>query len=303
MSQCCGYSMSATIIKSHHSAVRERELQLSLTLLACHLSCDRTVHLVGEPVLARYSFQSEHLTHLAFDIIGGVWHVGILALHSMVTHDGLGRVSKHLAYFQVKWAYPISLFEGKVGISCGFTHHIEWCTLTLCYLAHMIDMMFIDEQSHALLTLVGNDFLSRQSVVAYGELIHVDESSTVLHQLTQTVDMPSTSVVVNAHHGIGLFFTERAYQIVGSLLHLRIGSLYGIEFYATAVSSGLHTGYRTATQSDAVVVSAYHHHLVALLRSSFQAVTTCAVSHSSCQHHHFVIGILLIAFLVFEGEY
>ena len=117
-------------------------------------------------------------------------------------------MAEHLAYLQVKGTLAVGLLKGEVCIAGGLSHYVERGTLTLGNAVDVVDVMLVDEQTHALLALVGNDFLGRESVVAYGQLVHVDESSAVLHQLAQAVDMSGTAVVVDAHHGIHLLLAE-----------------------------------------------------------------------------------------------
>ena len=70
-----------------------------------------------------------------------------------------------------------------MGIACGLSHNIQRCTLALCYAAHMLDVLLVDEQTHALLTLVCNDFLCREGLVADRQLAHVDLAATLLNEL------------------------------------------------------------------------------------------------------------------------
>ena len=54
-------TLRACIVESHHATVRERQLQLTLTLLARHPTRHRTVNLVGQPVLASHSLKLQHV--------------------------------------------------------------------------------------------------------------------------------------------------------------------------------------------------------------------------------------------------
>ena len=46
----------------------------------------------------------------------------------------------------------------------------------------MINVLLVDEQSHALLALVGDDLLRAQGLVADGQLGHVDLATTLLDE-------------------------------------------------------------------------------------------------------------------------
>ena len=84
-----------------------------------------------------------------------------------------------------------------MGIACGLTDDIERSALALCDLADMIQMLFLDEQAHTLLTLIGNDFLRRKCRIADGQLGHIDETATLLNEFAEAVDMSGRAVVVN----------------------------------------------------------------------------------------------------------
>ena len=167
----------------------------------------------------------------------------------------------------------------------------------------MLNVFFLNEQAHALLAFVGNDFFGRESGVADGELAHVDQAAAFLHQFAQAVDVACATMVVDAHNGVDLFFAEGAHEVVGALLHFGVSALYGIEFDAAAVASRFYRRYATATEADAIVVATDHHDLVALLRLTLQAVALCAVAHTTSQHDDLVVGILLAVLLVLERKY
>ena len=82
-----------------------------------------------------------------------------MALYGVVAHDGLGRVSEHLCHVEVEGLHAVALHEAEVCVARGLADDIQRGTLALGYAAHMVDVLLVDEQSHALLTLVGNDFL------------------------------------------------------------------------------------------------------------------------------------------------
>ena len=56
-------------------AVAQRELNLSLTLLARHTPCYGAVYLVCQPVLAGYGFEREHVAEIFRQVLGGVFRL------------------------------------------------------------------------------------------------------------------------------------------------------------------------------------------------------------------------------------
>ena len=109
-------------------------------------------------------------------------------------------------------------------------------------------------------------------------------------------------MVVDGNHRVLIFFTERAHYVVGTLLHLCIGTLHSIQLHAIAVATSIYGRYRTTTQADAIVVTTQHHNLVSWLRLSLQTVTLGAIAHAACQHDDLIVAIHFITFLVLEGE-
>ena len=160
MTNGSGNTFLTTIIQSYHTAVAQRQLNLTLTLLAGNLTCHRTVHLVGQPVLTSHSFQLQHILQISFYIVVGIRCILVFAHHCLVVHISLGRVTKHLCHIEVERTDTIPLLESKVCITRRFAHHIQRRTFTLGNLTHVFDVLLVNEQAHALLTLVGNDFLA-----------------------------------------------------------------------------------------------------------------------------------------------
>ena len=110
-------------------------------------------------------------------------------------------------------------------------------------------------------------------------------------------------MVVNADNGVRIFLTQGAHKVVGTLLHLGICTLNGVQFYAVRVPSGVNRRHAAASEANPVVVTADNHNLVSFLRFLLQAVALRAVAHSSGKHYHLVVCVLLVAFLVFEGQH
>ena len=310
MAESRGNALHATIVESHHATVRERQLQFALALLTCHLARHRTVHLVRQPVFAGHSLKAENplkasdkLRVLGFFGVIGVFDVSIPAFHGLVPHDSLGRMTKHLSHIQVERTHAIRLLEGEVGIACGLSDDVKRRTLPFGYLADVFDVLLVDEESHAFLAFVGDDFLGRECRVADGKLRHVNESAALFHKLGEAVDVSRATMIMDADHGIHFLFAKRTHQVIGTLLHFGVGSLHGIEFYTTAVATCIHTGNAAAAKADAIVITAHDHYLIAFLGFFLEAIALRAIAHAACQHDDFVVGILLVALLMLECEH
>ena len=299
MTQCGGNTLLATVVESHGTAVAQGQLQFALTLLACHAAADATVHLVGQPVLACYGLQGQEILQVCLYLCRiDVLLVAVCAFHGLVHHDGLGRRSEHLLYGQVEGTYAVGLLEGEAVVACCLAHGVHGGTFALGNAAHMLYGLFVNEQTHALLALVGNDFLGGESLVADGQFVHVYDAATLLDKFAQTVHVSCRTMVVDADDGVVVLLAQGAYHVVGALLHFGVGTLYGVQLDATAVTAGFHGTYTAATKTDAVVLTTHHHNLVAGLGLAFQTVALCAVAHTACKHDNLVIGISLLTALL-----
>ena len=237
MTQSGGNTFHTTIVESHHTTVAQRQLNLTLTLLTGNLTCHTAVYLISQPVLTSHSLQLEYTLEVFVDLILRISDVLIMTLHGIVTHDGLRRVTKHLSHIEIEGLHTVALLEREVGITCGLTNHIQRCTLALSNLTHVFDMLLVDEQSHTLLTFIGNNLLRAQGLVADGQLGHVDLTTALLDELRQTVQVTSRAVVVDRDDGIHILLAEGTHQVVGTLLHLRVGTLYGVQFNTVRITT------------------------------------------------------------------
>ncbi|CCY15509.1 unknown [Prevotella sp. CAG:755] len=148
-------------------------------------------------------------------------------------------MAEHLSDIEVERSDAIALFESEMGISRRFADHIHRRPLALGNAPHMVEMLFLDKEPHALLALVSYYFLGRKRLVANGELRHVDQSAAVLHQLREAVDMSGRPVVMDAHHWVHVFLTKGTHKIVGTFLHLGIGTLHSVQLDAARITAGI----------------------------------------------------------------
>ena len=290
MAQCSGDALLATVVESHHTTVRQWQLYLTLRLLAGYLARHRAVNLVGQPVLAGHSFELQHAVEVFINVVGRVGHVLVVVLDSLVDHHGLGRVAEHLCHVEVERLHAVALHKAEVGVACGLADDIQRGTLALS-----------DEQSHALLALVGDDLLGRECLVADRQLGHVDLAAAVLDKLREAVEVAGGAVVMDGNYRVDIFFHEGAHEVVGTLLHLRVGTLHGVELDAIAIASGIDRRDATTTETDAIVVTADDDDVVACLWLFLQTVALLAVADATGEHDHLVIAIDLTGLLAFDG--
>ncbi len=183
MTNGCSDTLLATIVEGNNTTVAQWQLNLTLTLLTGNLTCYRTVHLVRQPVLTSHSLQLEHAVEVFVNLILAVGHVLVVALYSIILHDGLWRVTKHLGNIQIEWLHTIALLEREVGIAGGLTNHIQRSTLAISNFSYVLNVLLIDEQPHTLLTLIGNDLLARKGLIANRQLGHINLATALFNEL------------------------------------------------------------------------------------------------------------------------
>ena len=115
--------------------------------------------------------------------------------------------------------------------------------------------------------------------------------------------MSGRAVVVDGYHGVHLFLAEGAHHVVGTLLHLGVGALDGVQLDAAAIASCVNGRYGAAAQTDAVVVTAHYDDLVAGFGLALEAIALGAVTHASGQHDDFVVAVDFVFLLVLEGQH
>ena len=189
MTHCCYDTLLATVVECYDTTVREWQLNLTLTLLAGNLTCYGTVYLVGQPVLTSHSLHLENTLQVLVEVICRISYIFIFTLYGLIYHHSLRSMTEHLSYIEVEWLHAVSLLEAEVSIACSLTNHVHWSTLTVGNLLNLADILLVDEQAHALLALVGDDFLGAQSLVADRQLRHVDFATALFYQLRETVQV------------------------------------------------------------------------------------------------------------------
>ena len=197
MSDRSGDTCLSAIVESHGTTVRERELKHALTLLTSHLTCHRTIDLIGQPVLTSHAFEAEYIINICLQLAVACLHVLILMFHSRVVHVGLWRMTEHIGKSEVDRLDAISLFECEAHIVGCLTNHEEWATLALGNLPYALDVLLLDEEAHTLLALVARNLLCAQSWVTDRELIHIDLTASGIDELREAVDMTTCTVVVD----------------------------------------------------------------------------------------------------------
>ena len=183
------------------------------------------------------------------------------------------------------------------------TYYVHRSAFTFGNFAYMFDGFFFDQKSHTFLALVGDDFFGGQCLVTDRKFAHVDQTTTFLHQFRQTVDVTCRTVVVDRNNRIHIFFAECTHYVVGTFLHFRVGTLYGIQFDTAAVTTGIYRRYGTATQSDTIVVTTDYHYFISCFRSTFEAVALCAVTYTARKHNYFVITVYFLVFRMLESQH
>ena len=64
MSKSGSDTLLATVVESYNTTVGKWQLNLALALLACNLASNRTVNLIGQPVLTCHSLKLQNAAYI-----------------------------------------------------------------------------------------------------------------------------------------------------------------------------------------------------------------------------------------------
>ena len=109
-------------------------------------------------------------------------------------------------------------------------------------------------------------------------------------------------MVVDRNNWVVVFFYQCTHKVVSTLLHLWVSTLNSVELDTVAIATSIYRRYRTATETDAIVVTTYDYNLVAWLWFLLQAVALGTITYTTCKHDNLVVSILLAILLMFECE-
>ena len=77
----------------------------------------------------------------------------------MVLHDGARRFAEHIFQFDIDGLHSVCLFEDKLHVVCRLTDYIHRGTFAVGNAFHTLYVFFLQQETHALLTFVADDFL------------------------------------------------------------------------------------------------------------------------------------------------
>ena len=141
-------------------------------------------------------------------------------------------MTEHLSHVEVERTYAVALLKAEVCIAGCLTNNIHRSALALCNLLNVLYVLFLNKQAHAFLTLIGDNLLRRKSLVADRKLGHVNLTTALLDEFRQTVNVSGRTVVVNRNNRIYILLAESTDKVVGTLLHLWVGTLNGVQLNA-----------------------------------------------------------------------
>ena len=106
--------------------------------------------------------------------------------------------------------------------------------------------------------------------------------------------MSSRTVVVNRNDRVVVFLGHRAYGVVDSFLHLRVGPLNGVQLYGVVVFACCYGRYRASAHSDTVVVSSQQDDVVSFGRTVLGRIGHFGEAYTASQHYHLVIAVFAL---------
>ena len=210
-------------------------------------------------------------------------------------HDSLRCGPEHVTEFQVYGRIAVAaVLKCEVALAADLAYYVERSSFPFGYLAQFLSVGLFHYESHALLTLIADNLLVGQGRVAYRQFGYVYVTADFLHQLGQAVQVAAGTVVVNRYDGVVLLLGHRAYRVVHPLLHLGVGSLYGIQLYGIVVFSGGYGRYGSSAHADAVVVTAEEDDVIALGRTVLGCIGHFGEAYTSCQHDDLVVAVFAL---------
>ena len=290
------------IVERHGAKVAERQLQLTQTLLTGDLARYTAVDLVRQPVFAGYGFELEHIFEVAVQIGFLIFYRRICFVDRLIFHDGTRRLTEHVLEFDIDGAYAILLLENKLHVIRRLTDNVHRSAFTFSDTPHTLNVFFFHQQPHTFLALVPDNFLRRKGWIADGELRHVDMSAGRFDKLGQTVQVSPRSMIVDRDDGVTFGLGDGTDHVGRPFLHLRIGTLHGIQLDTACILSRIDRRDSASTHTDAVIITSDDHHFFLRLRITFEGVAFVGIAHTSGQHDDFVVCIFLLVLGVLESE-
>ena len=187
-------------------------------------------------------------------------------------------------------------------VACGLAHHIHRGAFALRYGPYIFYVLFLQHHAHALLALVAYYLFRREGLVAYRECIDLYLAAGLLYKLRESVEVAACAMVVDRYYRVVVILGEGAYHVRHSLLHLGVGTLHGIQFYARCILSCLYRRHSSAAHADTVIVAAHNHYGLSGLGGALYGILGCCIPYTSGEHYHLVVGIHLSVLVMFECQ-
>ena len=280
-------------------------MNFASALLQGDATCNRAVNLVGEPVFASYAFYLKHLLEVVFEFIILIFDFLEFVIDVVVGQNGLWSASEEVGEAQINRIHAVFADKSQTLVVGRFANHIIRCAFAFGCLADNLGILFIYKQSHAFLRLVSDYFLVGKGRVADWEVVDVDCAAALVDELAEAVEVTAGAVVVDRTHRVAVVFYHGADDVSHTFLHLRIGTLHGVELDGVGILACTHARDRGAAHSDAVVVAAQNDDEVAWLRVFLHAVVGRSKSDATREHNDLVVAVVvgfIVVFAMFEGE-
>lgn len=296
-----GDAVRSLVVERYYRAVVQRKLDAAGGLLHRDPAGHRPVDLVGQPVLAGYGFELQHVFEVFHQVAGPVCRLFERFFDRAVVQHRARRLAEHVFQLQVdRFFAGFMVDERELHVAGRFADYVERGAFAFRDAAQFPDVFFLHHESHAFLRFVADDLFGAERGVADRQLIHVDSAAGRFDQFAQAVQVAARAVVVDRDDRVHLLFRYGPDRIVNPFLHLRVRTLHGVQLDRSGVFAGCHRRNGSAAHADAVVVAAEQHDLVARVRFVLDAVLFAAVAYAAGLHDDFVESVFLAVLEVFE---
>ena len=208
----------------------------------------------------------------------------------LIDKHRLRRTTEEVGNSQVNGSLAFLADETQTFIARHLAHFVIRGTLTLSGLLDDVLVLLVDQQTHAFLRLVADDFLVGKRRVADRQIVNIHHATCVFDEFGEAVEVAARTVVVDATDGVGTALCHGADDVADAFLHLGVGTLHSIQLDDIAVLTGINTRHGTAAHTDAVVVAAKDDDNITFLGFQLLGILHFGKTDAAGQHDDLIVA-------------
>ena len=127
----------------------------------------------------------------------------VFPVYPPVAHDGPRGTAEHIGQVQVHWLGGHFIrFEAEVKIAAYFAHFVEGSSFPFGNALEAVQVLRRDDQPHALLRFVADDFLGRQGRISDRQPVQIYLSTGFFDEFRQAIQVATGAVIMNGNNRI-----------------------------------------------------------------------------------------------------